>query len=215
MIESRKGISANQLKRTIGVSYKSAWYLCHRIRHSMKEGNTGLLGGIVEVDETWIGGKARGMGHGYKGNKIGVAGAIERDGDARLDVIRARDKKTLHAFIHSHVKPNAKAIYTDEWPSYKGIGDEDTKHATVNHSIEEWVNGNVHTNSVENVWSLLKRSIIGSYHKVSVKHLQAYLEELEFRFNNRNNPYIFRDALLNLLKAETLTYEQLKERKTA
>ncbi|MBI2851073.1 MAG: IS1595 family transposase [Chloroflexi bacterium] len=209
MVEAKKGISANQLKRVLNVSYKTAWYLCHRIRAAMSNGTPELLKGIVEVDETWVGGKTEGMGHGYKGNKAIVVGAAERDGRISLKLIDSADRATLHKFIHANTEPDTEAIYTDEWPAYKGIADEDTKHETVNHSIEQWVNGDVHTNSIENVWSLLKRSIIGSYHKVSVKHLDAYLDELEWRFNNRNNEYLFRDTLLKLIKSENLSYEEL------
>lgn len=209
MIESKKGISANQIKRTLGVSYKTAWYLCHRIRAAMIEAQPKLLSGTVEVDETFVGGKRRHVGRGYRLNKITVAGVVQRKGDARLEVVRNIDRKTLHAFIHKHTAPDTEAIYTDELPSYKGIADADTKHATVNHSAEEWVNGDVHTNTVESVWSLLKRSIIGAYHKVSVKHLDAYLDELEHRFNNRNNEFLFRDTLLKLVNAEALPYQEL------
>jgi transposase-like protein len=107
------------------------------------------------------------------------------------------------------VSPNAKAIHTDAWPAYRGIGDEKRKHKTVNHLRGEWVNGKVHTNTIEGVWSLLDRSIIGAYHKVSKKHLPAYLQEVEFRFNNRSNPYLFRDTILELVKAEQLEYKRL------
>jgi transposase-like protein len=106
---------------------------------------------------------------------------------------------------------DTEAIYTDEWPAYRGIADENTEHDTVKHRTGEYVRGDVHTNSIENVWSLLKRSIIGSYHQVSAKHLDAYLDELEFRFNNRENPYMFRDVMLKLLLAETLPYKKLIE----
>jgi transposase-like protein len=209
IIESKKGISANQLKRTIGVSYKTAWYLCHRIRAALNEVDAQLLKGIVEADETFVGGEVEGMGRGYRGNKTVVVGAFQRDGAIRLQVVRGRDRETLHGFIREHVAGDAQAIYTDDWKAYEGIASEETEHETVNHSEKEYVRGDVHTNSMENVWSLLKRSIIGSYHQVSAKHLDAYLDELEFRFNNRENPYMFRDAMLKLLLAETLPYAKL------
>ncbi|MBI2848056.1 MAG: IS1595 family transposase [Chloroflexi bacterium] len=209
MTESKKGISANQMKRTLHVSYETAWYLCHRIRAAMSDGKPNMLHGIVEVDETWVGGKAKDVGRGYRGNKAAVAGAVERGGNVRAEVIPDTTRKTLHGFIDKYVSDDAEAIYTDEWPVYKGIADESTRHETVNHSAEEWVRGDVHTNSVENIWSLFKRSVVGSYHKVSHKHLDAYLDELEWRFNNRKNPYLFRDTLLKLLKAENLTYQTL------
>jgi transposase-like protein len=209
MVESKKGISANQMKRTLNVSYKTAWYLCHRIRNAMMTDMDKKLSGTVEVDETWIGGKKENVGHGFKGNKVLAVGAVERQGDIVLQAIKHADKDTLHKFIHSATTPDTKAIYTDDWPAYNGIEDADTKHETVNHSADEWVRGDVHTNSVENIWSLLKRSIVGSYHQVSKKHLDSYLDELEWRFNGRENPYLFRDTLLKLIKSENLPYEKL------
>lgn len=127
----------------------------------------------------------------------------------RLQVVDGVDRKTLHGFIRSRTAPETELIITDEWAAYRGIADHDTRHETVNRSAEEWVRGNIHTNAVESVWSLLKRSIVGSYHKVSTKHLDAYLDELEWRFNNRDNPYLFRDTLLKLIKAENLQYKEL------
>ncbi len=209
IVESKKGISANQVKRTIGVSYKTAWYLCHRIRAALNEVDVQLLRGIVEADETFVGGEVHGRGRGYRGNKTVVVGAFQRDGAIRLQVVRGRDRETLHGFIRENVAGDAQAIYTDDWKAYEGIADADTKHETVNHSEKEYVRGDVHTNSMENVWSLLKRSIVGSYHQVSAKHLDAYLDELEFRFNNRENPYMFRDAMLKMLVVETLPYKKL------
>ncbi len=209
MVEAKKGISANQMKRTLNVSYKTAWYLCHRIRAAMTEVSPQPLSGTVEVDETLVGGKRKHVGHGYKGNKTIVVGAIQRDGPMRMKVVDGVDRKTLHGFIRSQTAPETELIITDEWPAYRGIADHDTRHETVNHSAEEWVRGNIHTNAVESVWSLLKRSIVGSYHKVSTKHLDAYLDELEWRFNNRENPWLFRDTLLKLIHSENLPYHQL------
>ena len=210
MIESKKGISANQIGRTIKVSYKTAWFLCHRVRAAMREVSADLLKGIVEVDETYVGGRIRGQGRGFKGrNKAIVIGAVERDGDIRLRVIKSPTKYWLHKFIHDTTDPKAKAIYTDELPAYIGIADADTRHETVKHAQEEWVRGDVHTNSVESVWSLLKRSVVGTYHRISIKHLDAYLDELEHRFNNRKNQYLFRDTLMKLVTAEKLPYAEL------
>ena len=208
-IESKKGMSANQMSRTINVSYKTSWYLCHRIRAAMHEASPALLTGTVEVDETYMGGKVKGKGRRYTGNKSTVAGAVQRDGDIRLRVISRTDRETLHGFIKAHVADDTKNIYTDQLPAYNGVGDENTVHDSVNHSIEEWVRGEVHTNTVEGVWSLFKRSIIGSYHQVSAKHLDAYLDELEWRFNQRKNPYLFRDTLLRLLSSPNLEYRTL------
>jgi transposase-like protein len=209
IIESKKGISANQLKRTLDVNYKTAWYLCHRIRAALNEVDAQLLKGIVESDETFVGGKVEGEGRGYTGNKTIVVGALQRGGNIVLQIVRGRDRETLHGFIRENVSGDVEAIYTDEWEAYRGIADEDTEHETVKHSEGEYVRGDIHTNSLENVWSLLKRSLIGSYHQVSAKHLDAYLDELEFRFNNRENPFMFRDTMLKLLLAETLPYAKL------
>jgi len=209
MTESKKGMSALQMKRTLCIAYETAWYLCHRIRAAMREINSELLRGIVEVDETYVGGKTRHMGHGYKGNKAIAIGAIQRGGKIRLQVITHATKAVLHKFIHDNTAPDTEAIYTDELPAYWGINDADTRHESVCHSAEEWVRGDVHTNGIENVWSLLKRSIIGSYHRVSIKHLDAYLDELEHRYNNRKNEYIFRDTLTKLVNAAKLPYSEL------
>lgn len=218
MSESRKGVSANQLKRTLNVAYKTAWYLCHRIREAVKTEEGVLLSGIVECDETFIGGKAKNMhksdrekriqGRGSVGKAM-VLGAKERGGNVRLVHEKRADRKTLHAFIKAQISPNAECIMTDDFPAYEGIADADTRHETVNHSGGEYVRGDVHTNGIENVWSLFKRSIVGAYHQVSEKHLDRYLDELEFRFNNRNNPYLFRDTLLKLIASDNLEYKEL------
>jgi transposase-like protein len=209
MSEARKGVSANQLKRTLGVSYKTAWFLCHRIRWAMGEGESEKLSGTVEVDETYIGGKAR-----YSspfGNKTMVLGAIEREGRVvfRVESAKYASREILHDFVDHVVGDDAEAIYTDRHDGYRGIGDENTRHESVSHAREEWVRGDVHTNTVENVWSLLDRSIMGSFHQLSVKHLPAYLDEIAFRFNNRENPFLFRDTIQKLIEAEPLTYTQL------
>src|SRR5438045_7408475 len=134
MTESKKGMSALQMKRTLCIAYETAWYLCHRIRAAMREINSELLRGIVEVDETYVGGKVRGMGRGYKGNKPIAIGAVQRAGKIRLQVIAHTDKATLHKFIHDNAAPDTEAIYTDEIPAYLGIDDADTQHKWFNHS---------------------------------------------------------------------------------
>jgi transposase-like protein len=210
MIEAKKGVSANQLKRTLGVSYKTAWYLCHRIRKAMEEVNAAPLSGTVEVDETLIGGRLKhvGTGHG-RSNKSMVVGALQRDGEIRLRIERRPDRKTLHKFIADNTLDETEKIYTDGHPGYVGIADHNTIHESVDHEHEEWVRGDVHTNGIEGVWSLLKRSIVGSYHQVSKKHLDRYLREFEFRFNNRKNQFLFRDTVMRLIQAETLPYAKL------
>ena len=214
MCESKKGISANQMMRTLGIgSYRTAWYLCHRIREAM--GNDPFTGptlvGVVEVDETLVGGKKRNRGRGYKGNKVWVAGAIQRGGQIRLERIPNVKRRTLHNFIAHTVKDEAEAIYTDDLKSYLGIADDNTRHETVNHSDYEWAIGDVHTNNIENVWSLFKRSLVGTFHKMSKKHMDRYLEELEWRHNNRDNPRIFPDTLRRIVNTGNLTYRTLTQ----
>jgi transposase len=209
MTESKKGMSACQMQRQLSVTYRTAWHLCHRIRAAMKDINPAPLIGTVEVDETYVGGKVRGRGRGYRRNKVAVVGALQRNGPVSMETLKWVDRQKLHEFIHKTTAPETENIYTDEHVGYLGIQDHDTKHGTVNHSKEEWVHGDIHTNGIESVWSLLKRSVVGTYHKVSVKHLDAYLGELEHRFNNRENKFLFRDTLLKLVKAEKLTYSEL------
>lgn len=208
MVEARKGISANQMKRTIGVSYKTAWYLCHRIRAAMKDAEATFLSGIVEADETWIGGRQKGVGKGnWRDGKTMVLGAMARGGQVRLRVDSRPTKKAIHKFLRTAVD-NDSTLYTDEHSAYVGFVD-DGKHDYVTHRDDEWVRGDVHTNSVEGVWSLLKRSVVGSYHQLSAKHLQAYVDEFSWRFNNRHNEYLFRDTLMKLVGAQTLPYQDL------
>jgi transposase-like protein len=179
----------------------------------MAELNADMLNGTVEVDETWVGGKLEGHGQGignYKKNKALVVGIIQRNGKVRMKKIENADRKTLHKFIKDHAAPDTELIITDEHPAYKGIADQDTKHETVNHKQKEWVRANdIHTNGIENVWSLLKRSVMGTYHKISKKHLDAYLDELEWRINNRENKYLFRDTLKKLLESKNVEYQDL------
>jgi transposase-like protein len=225
--ESKKGVSALQLKRTLGVAYKTAWYLCHRIREAVKnDADCELLSGIVECDEAYIGGKPKNMHKSrraklnkvgaYYENKTMVLGAIERGGNVRLQVGgKSPSREILHAFIKSKLAEETSLIVTDEARGYEGIADKNTLHATVTHWQKEYVRGIVHTNTLENVWSLFKRSVIGSYHQVSEKHLDRYLDEFEFRFNNRNNPYLFRDTLLRLLATSNLEYKDLTKDEAA
>jgi transposase-like protein len=211
--ESRKGISANQLKRTLGVSYKTAWYLCHRIRFAMGLVDADDLEGVVEVDETYVGGSAKSGSKKAKGRKGGTAhkvmvmGAIERGGDVRLRVEHRQGTSAIFKGFIAEVAEDADKIYTDTHPNYRAM--DDPRHEAVDHSAEEWVRGEVGTQGIESAWSLLKRSIIGSYHQLSEKHLQAYADEFAFRFNNRENPFLFRDTLLALVEGERLTYDAL------
>jgi transposase-like protein len=215
LCESKKGMSANQLKRTLGVSYKTAWYLCHRIRAAMKEVNPEPLDGIVEIDETYVGGKERGCGPGRRkdSNKEVVIGIKQRGGELRF--FHAEDVKsgTLAKYIKENVSPDVEVIMTDDYVGYpKALTAAEVwgaEHKTVNHSAGIYVDGDITTNGIESAFSLLKRGIIGSWHKVSAKHLTAYLDEMTFRFNNRSNPYLFRDTLIKLIEAPVLEYKKL------
>jgi transposase-like protein len=216
MGESKKGVSANQLKRMLGVSYKTAWYLCHRIRSAMHDESGEMLRGIVEADETYVGGKLP-RGHRTRkevaaqrrDNKTVVLGAVERGGRVRLRVAPDATRESVHGFLKDVVHDDAEAIYTDSHRSYRGIGDHNTKHEYVDHSRDEWVRGQIHTITVDSEWRLFDRSVIGAYHKLSVKHLPAYLDEAAFRWNNRTNPYLFRDTILALVEGDALTFKEL------
>lgn len=219
--ESKKGYSSNQLKRTLGVTYKTAWFVTHRIRGAMGQVHREQLTGVIEVDETFHGGKRRfpgrkghtGPAPGYNplADKTIVVGAVERGGQVRLRVVPDRKARTLGEFIVAEVADGATAVYTDEFAAYRAarIADENTVHETVNHSADEWVRGDVHTNTVEGVWSLFKRSVIGTHHQLSVKHLPAYLDEIAFKYNNRDNLEIFRETLRVLVTADPMTYAEL------
>lgn len=137
-----------------------------------------------------------------------ILGAVERGDEVRLKVTTGRDKGTISRFLTSTVDDKANAIYTDGWTGYKGIGDTNTKHESVDHAQYEWVRSEVHTNTVEGVWSLFKRSVIGSYHQISFKHLPAYVDEFEWRFNNHNNSFLFRDTLKLMVMGDALPFKQ-------
>lgn len=215
LVEAKKGISACQIQRTLGIgSYKTAWYLCHRIRAAMNEVNKAMLDGTVEMDETYVGGKNKGRGRVARmDNKEIVIGIRQRNGDLRL--FHAQDVKagTLAQYIRENVSEDVDVIMTDDFSSYpfamKRAGVESTKHRAINHSGKVYVVGDVHTNTVENAFSLLKRGIVGTWHKISAKHLAAYLDEMVFRFNRRKHSDLFVDTLRHMVTAPVLTFEKL------
>jgi transposase-like protein len=213
MTESKKGISASQVYRMLGKkSYKTAWYLCHRIRAAMKEAHPEPLDGVLEIDETYVGGRHKGEFGRVKGGKEIVIGIRQRGGELRY--FHAEDVKsgTLAKYIRENVSEDVDALVTDDFRSYppamRETGNE-FKHFSINHSAKVYVEGEVHTNSIESAFSLLKRGIIGTWHRISAKHLAAYLDEMTFRFNNRENPYLFRDTLMKLIEAPVLEYKKL------
>ena len=204
MVTSKKGISARQVHRYMGFgSLKTAWYMCHRIRGGMQDEGFQKLMGIVEVDETFVGGKAknrhtdrRGDGSGGTGGagKEIVAGAVSRKGNVVARVINNTDAKTLQSFVRGAVSEKVSLLCTDQWRGYRGL-DQNFPHGTVDHSHGQYVVGAVHTQTIEGFWSILKRGVVGTFHKVSAKYLPLYIAEFQFRYNNRNNPDIFGEAV--------------------
>ena len=193
LCSAKKGVSALQLQRQLDLgSYRTAWHLCHRIRHAMsKEPLAGLLKGTVEVDETYVGGKPRKehgapkakRGRGTK--KVPVIALVERGGKVRAHKIERVSAKTLKGAIRENVD-RSSTIMTDEWKAYRGIGKEfEGGHQAVNHGKGEYVRGDASTNEAEAFFALLKRGIVGSFHHVSKKHLNRYCNEFSFRWNHR------------------------------
>jgi len=210
--ESKKGISANQLSRALGVQYRTAWYLAHRIRKAMVDANRPKLKGIVEIDETYIGGKQRGHRSKLK-NKDVVIGVRERGGDLRL--VQTPDNKadTVYQVIAENVAKYAQGIMTDESTIYNFQTTQFHKvpHERIRHRDKIYVRGDVHTNTVESAFSLFKRGLTGAFHKVSLKHLQRYLNEFSFRFNNRKAADLFGMTVRRMALAGNLPYAKLVE----
>jgi len=209
LVEARKGFSANQMKRTLGVSYKTAWYLCHRIRAAMLESQQTKLGGIVEIDETYVGGKIRGNRNWSK-NKQAVLAIRQRGGPLRFFRAKGVTAETLSQFVREHVSDDVELFITDDYRPHAIVGYPFGKrHKTIRHLNRSYVRGIVHTNTVESAFSLLKRGIIGTWHQVSAKHLPAYLNEMAFRFNRRKDSDLFVDTLKHMVTTPTLTFKNL------
>jgi len=215
-VNCKNGISSCELAKALGVTQKTAWFMAHRLRFALTEGGFGLLSGEVEADETFIGGKARNMhsskrarritGTGGK-DKTAVMGILERGGSVRTTVVEDRKKRALQAEVKKHVQAGA-ALYTDALLSYNGLTAE-YAHQVIDHAVA-YVDGRVHTNGMENFWSLLKRGIGGTYVSVEPFHLFRYLDEQTFRFNTRkgNDGDRFRRAL-SQIAGRRLTYKHL------
>ena len=215
LVEARKGMSANQLRRTLWGqhkgSYKTAWYLFHRIRAAMAIAERPMLDGTVEMDETYVGGVKKGFGVKIaKEAKEVVIGLRQRGGDVRFFHAEDAKRGTLAKYIRENLSEDVDVLVTDEFPAYKNAVGK-VKHETVNHRSGEYVRfgTDIHTNTVESAFSLLKRGIVGSWHKISAKHLPAYLAEMEFRFNRRNRSDLFVDTLRHMVTADPLTFERL------
>ena len=188
----KKGIASTTLARDIKVTQKTAWFILHRLRHAAETKSFNApLDGVIEADETFIGGKERNK-HASKRKHVGTGGAgktavmgiLERGGELRTMKMESLKAKEIHAAIEAHVAPGS-FVMTDEYVSYRGLS-ANYRHHTINHSAGEWVrDGVIHTNAIEGVWSLLKRQIYGIHHWVSVKHLDRYLSEATWRYNRR------------------------------
>jgi len=193
MLNAKKGLSARQLGRDLEVNRNTAWFMAMRIRKAMLD-NGELLRGLVEMDECYIGGKPRMGGkpsrRGRGTKKTPVVGMAEREGNVRAKVASILTSKRLMSLVRRNVDPNRSVLMTDEYKGYAGVR-KYMLHATVNHAEKQYVNGAVHVNTIEGFWALLKRGIIGQYHKVSPAYLQKYIDEFAFRYNNRKNDEIF------------------------
>jgi len=217
---AKNGISSYEIHRALGITQKSAWFLLHRIRKAMQNGSLGKLSGHVEVDETFIGGLARNR-HSQKrkhegtggAGKVAVMGLLERHGEVRAHVMPNTRRESLQPNIERHVEQGAN-VYTDAYVSYNNL-ESQYIHSVINHA-ETYVQGNVHTNGIENFWSLLKRMIRGTYVSVEPFHLFRYLDEQSFRFNTRKGTDADRFVkAAAALTGKRLTFDELTGKGTS
>jgi transposase-like protein len=222
VVNCKNGVSSYEVHRAIGVTQKTAWFMDHRIRHALSMGTINKLSGQIEADETFIGGKARNMHKSVKASKVSgtggkdktaVMGILERGGKVRTKVIDNTKRKTLHAEIREHVLAGS-ALFTDALKSYEGL--DEFQHEVIDHAVE-YVRGEVHTNGLENFWSLLKRTLGGTYVSVEPFHLFRYLDEQAFRFNHRNgfNDGERFDIAVRQIVGKRLTWDQLTGKEEA
>jgi transposase-like protein len=222
MAASKKGISAHQLHRMFGITYKSAWHMAHRIRHAMHEEPLAqVLRGKVEVDETYVGGKAYNLHASERrkprasggADKIPVVALVERDGRVRSRVVANVGGRTLRGLVRETVRRDS-TIITDQFGSYEGVGAFfKGGHESVNHSAGEYVRGDIHTNTVESYFAILKRGVTGVFHHVSREHMDKYLSEFAFRWNGRKmKDSERRDAAIRAAEGKRLTYRAPKKR---
>jgi transposase-like protein len=195
MASTRCGISAKQIERETGVTYKTAWRMFKQVRTLLGEVHP-IFTGEVELDETYVGGVRHGKrGRGAEG-KVAVIGVVQRHGRVMATAVPNVKRSTLIPFVTKNVARDA-ILYTDEFPSYDHITRFGYKHKRIQHSAKVYVRGKVHTNNIENFWSLVKRGISGVYHAVSPKYLQSYLNEYTFRYNHRNDETPMFELFLN------------------
>jgi transposase-like protein len=191
MSSTRCGISAKQLERELGVTYKTAWRMFHLIRNELMAQDDGPLSGEVEMDETYVGGKRRTGRTGRPGrdeSKQPVFGMVERGGRVRAIHVESASAASLMPHVIKYVVPDA-VVYTDEWGAYKTVERQGYEHRTIRHNDGVYVMGDIHTNTIEGFWALVKRGLSGTHHMVSAKHLQGYLNEYAWRYNHRKDEY--------------------------
>ena len=207
LCSSKKGMSTHQLHRMLGITYKSAWFMSHRIRHAMSQPVfADKLRGTVEIDETYVGSKRKQVRHGSRSHKTPVVSLVERNGRVRSFILPIVNAKNLKEMIRANVEPATK-IMTDSHTAYRGLDKDFASHETVNHWQKEYARGEAHTNTVEGYFSLLKRGLTGTYHHVSQKHLHRYLDEFNFRYNARTvNDAIRNHGAIRATEGKRLTY---------
>jgi transposase-like protein len=212
LVDAKKSMSALQLSRHLDCNYRTAWYLAHRIREAMVDSNGPKLTGVVEMDETYIGGRQRGHKSKRK-NKDVVIGVRERGGPVYLVHTKDATNESLWEVANKHISSDAKAIMTDENPAYNFRMSrlEKVPHKRIKHKERVYVKGDVHTNTVESAFSLLKRGLIGSFHQVSIKHLQRYLNEFGYRFNRREDADLFEQTVSRMAGVKPMPYAKLVE----
>lgn len=211
MCNAKKGVSAKQLQRDLEVSYKTAWYLSHRIREAMMLGNWNdeKMTGTVELDETYVGGKYDKRRKRAKWDKEPVFGIVEREtGRVHATHLTTANRWNVNRHIDAVVGPEARMM-ADESNLYANLTKRGFQHEIVIHSSKEWVRGECHTQGIDGFWSLVKRGIIGSFHQVSIKHLERYITEFCYRFNNRENQELFTMTVACLTLGIPLPYAKL------
>jgi transposase-like protein len=219
MSEAKKGVSALQVSRHIGVSYKTAWHLCHRIRKAMEEINAAPLGGsgkVIEIDETWLGGKVRDKRKTMKEKrerKIQILGIAERGGRVHMQRVSNAKAETLKPVLKEKISPDTEQVITDGHPTYLNVIPSIvpvSQHKVADHKKELEEFGELSAKTVEGAFSLFKRGVIGSYHHLSQDHLDSYLQEFCWRYNRRKlQPFMFNTLLTELTKKKPLTYKKL------